>query len=107
MNSRDEELKATVRRNTLIVMWAAKKLGISGGDAETYARELALGTLDAERSDVFSKIRKDFDAAGVIQSDEQILRIMEEFMLKASAQMPKAGGGRLDGAEIMLKRKLT
>ena len=39
---------------------------------------LAVGTLDPERSDVLSKIRKDFDAAGVVQSDEQILRVMNE-----------------------------
>jgi hypothetical protein len=37
-------------------------LGITGGDAED---ALALGTLDHEHSDVFSKIHKDFDAAGV------------------------------------------
>src|SRR4051794_23452336 len=98
MNSRDEELKTTVRRNTLIGIWAAERLGLVEGAAETYARELAMGTLDAERSDVYSKIRKDFVAAGVVQSDEQILRIMEEFMLKASAQMPKSGGGSLNGA---------
>ena len=42
-----------------------------------------MGTLDPERSDVLSKIRKDFDAAGVVQSDEQILRVMNELMLQA------------------------
>src|SRR5262249_51889366 len=36
-----------------------------------YGNDLAVGTLDAECSDVLGKIRKDFDAAGVIQSDEQ------------------------------------
>jgi hypothetical protein len=47
-----------------------EKLGITGQDAEAYPDALAVGTLDRERSDVFSKIRKDFDAAGVVQSDE-------------------------------------
>ena len=64
-------------------------------------------TLDAEHSDVSSRIRKDFDAAGVNQSDEQILRVMQEFMLKASAQTGKPGGGSVDAAEVMLKRRLT
>ena len=36
--------------------------------------------LDPERSDVLSKIRKDFDAAGVVQSDEQIVQVMDDFM---------------------------
>jgi hypothetical protein len=101
-----EEFKTTVRRNALLGTWAAEKLSLSGGDADAYARELAVGTVDAERRDVFSKIRKDFDAAGVLQSDEQILRVMEEFMLKALAQMPKSGEGSLDAAEVMLKRKI-
>jgi hypothetical protein len=47
-----------------------------------------VGTLDPERSDVLSKIRKDFDAAGVVQSDEQITQVMDDLMLQA---------GRLSG----------
>ena len=60
-------------------MWAAEKLGLAGADAEGYSDALAVGTVDPERSDVFSKIRKDFDAAGVVQSDEQIMNVMNEF----------------------------
>jgi hypothetical protein len=39
-------------------------LGITGRDAEAYSDALAVGALDPERSDVLSKIREDFDAAG-------------------------------------------
>ena len=70
MNSSDD-LKKTIRFNKLLGIWAAEKLGITGRDAEAYSDALAVGALDPERSDVFSKIRKDFDAAGVVQSDEQ------------------------------------
>ena len=89
MTSPDDELNTAIRRNMLLGLWAAEKLGLVGPGADAYAKDLAVGTLDAERSDVFSKIRKDFDLAGVVQSDEQILRVMEEFTLRASAQMPK------------------
>jgi hypothetical protein len=65
--------KKAVRRNKLLGMWAAGKMGITGRDADAYSDALAVGTLDPERSDVFSKIRAEFDAAGVVQSDEQIL----------------------------------
>ena len=105
MNSLDEELKATVRRNMLLGLWAAEKLGLAGEKAEAYAKELAVGTLDAERSDVFNTIRKDFDAAGVAQTEAQILRVMESFMLQAQA--PAAGGSSVDAAEVALKRRLT
>ena len=78
-----DDWKKTIHRNKLLGMWAAEKLGITGRDAEAYSDALAVGTLDLERSDVLSKIRKDFDAAGVVQSDEQILRVMNEFTLQA------------------------
>jgi hypothetical protein len=102
-----DDLKTTVRRNKLLGTWAAEKLGLVGRDAEAYADALAVGTVDPERSDVFSKIRKDFDAAGVVQSDEQILRVMTELMLQAASQMPATRGGAPDAAAVMLARNLT
>ena len=107
MTSLDDELNTAIRRNMLLGLWAAEKLGLVGPGADAYAKDLAVGTLDAERSDVFSKIRKDFDLEGVDQSDEQILRVMEEFTLRALAQMPTGRGGSLDAAAVALKRKLT
>jgi hypothetical protein len=101
-----EDLKKTIRRNKLLGMWAAEKLGITGRDAGAYSDALAVGTLDPERSDVFSKIRNDFDAAGVVQSDEQIVHVMNELMLEAGKQVPVAPGGSLDGAAVMLARNL-
>ena len=101
-----DDVGKTILRNKLLGRWAAEKLGITGRDADAYSDALAKGTLDPERSDVFSKIRKDFDAAGVAQSDEQILRVMTEFMLKAGNQMPGTRGGSTDAAAVMLARKL-
>ena len=101
-----EDWKKTVRLNKLLGMWAAEKLGIKGRDAEAYSDAIAMGTLDPERSDVFSKIRKDFDAAGVTQSDEQILRVMNELTLQAGHQMPTKKGGVPDGLAVMLARQL-
>jgi hypothetical protein len=101
-----DEVRRTILRNKLLGKWAADKLGITGRDAEVYSDALARGTRDPERSDVFSKIRKDFDAAGVAQSDEQILCVMTELMLKAGNQMPGTRGGSLDAAGVMLARNL-
>ncbi len=101
-----EDWKKTVRLNKLLGMWAAEKLGITGKDADAYSDALAVGTLDPERSDVLSKIRRDFDAAGVVQSDEQILRVLNELTLQAGNQMPTAKGGAADALTVMLARKL-
>jgi hypothetical protein len=82
----DEELKfkATARRNKLLGLWAAEKLGLKGAEADSYA--LAVVMSDVEETaehDVMHKIRKDFDAKGVNQSDHQIGRTMTELMAKA------------------------
>ena len=82
----DQELrfKATARRNKLLGLWAAEKLGKTGADAEAYAREVVVSDIEeAGDHDVFRKVRQDFDAAGVQQSDHQIRRTMDELMAAA------------------------
>ena len=101
------DLKTTIRRNMLLGMWAAEKLGLVGQEAEGYAEALAMDTIDPERNDVFSKIRNDFNAASVVQSDEQILRVMNELILQAGSQIPATQGGVLDAAAVTLARNLT
>lgn len=105
-NDHSDDWKKTVRLNKLLGMWAAEKLRMTGQVAEAYSDALAVGTLDPECSDVFSKIRKDFDVAGVVQSDEQILRVMNELTLEAGNQMPVTREGAADGLAVMLARKL-
>ena len=89
----DEELKfkASARRNKLLGQWAAEKLGLTGAEVDAYAKEvIAADFEEAGDEDVFRKLRKDFDAKGVNQSDHQIRRTMQELMEKAVAQI-KAG----------------
>ncbi len=82
----DEELrfKARARRNKLLGLWAADKLGLAGAEAEAYAKDVVM--VDFEEpgdDDVFRKLRRDFDAKGVVQSDHQIRRTLDELMAKA------------------------
>jgi hypothetical protein len=90
----DEELKfkATARRNRLLGLWAAEQMGISGDAAQAYAREVIKADL-AEPGDegVFRKIRADFDAKGVGQSDHQIRRKMTDLMGEAVTQLETEG----------------
>ena len=89
----DEELrfKATARRNKLLGLWAAEKLGLKGAEADSYALSVVMSAFeDTGEHDVMRKIRKDFDAKGVVQSDHQITRAMTELMEKAIADV-KAG----------------
>ena len=89
----DEELqfKAGARRNKLLGLWAAEKLGLAGAEADAYAKSVVVADFEeAGDEDVFRKIRGDFDAKNVDQSDHQIRRTMDELMAKAIADL-KAG----------------
>jgi len=86
----DEEMrfKAEARRNKLLGLWAAEKLGKSGAEAEAYAKTVVAADFEeAGEEDVFRKVRADFDAAKVEQSDHQIRRTMDELMAKAIEQV--------------------
>jgi len=82
------QFKADARRNKLLGLWAAALLGKSGGEAEEYAKSIVAADFEeAGHEDVFRKVRADFDAAGIDQSDHQIRRTMDELMQKAIEQI--------------------
>ena len=86
----DEELKfkATARRNKLLGLWDAEKLGLKGAEADSYALAVVMADFEEPGDhDVVHKIRKDFDAKGVEQSDHQIGRVMAELMAQAVADI--------------------
>jgi len=88
--ARDEELrfKATSRRNKLLGMWAAEKLGRSGDEADAYVREVIRSDMqEAGDDDVLRKVKGDLDAAGLKHSDADIRRTMDELMSQAVAQI--------------------
>ena len=90
-HDKELEFKATSRRNKLLGLWAAEKLGLSGAEAEAYAKEVVAADFEeAGDHDVFRKIRKDFDAKGVTQSDHQIRRTMDELLAEAVGQIKAA-----------------
>lgn len=89
----DEELrfKATARRNKLLGLWAAEKLGKTGEAAEAYAKSVVLADFEEPGDDdVVKKVMADFAAAGVTQSEHQVRRTMDELMAVAIDQV-KAG----------------
>jgi hypothetical protein len=86
----DAELRfrAQARRNKLLGRWAAEAMGLSGDAAESYSREVVQADLqEAGEEDVFRKISNDLAAAGVVQSEHQIRRRMDELMQEAVEQV--------------------
>lgn len=90
----DEALrfKAEARRNKLLGHWAAGLMGKNEAEAEAYAKEVIKADFEeAGDEDVFRKLRGDFDAAGIDQSDEQIRTAMNEKMAEAIEQVKNEG----------------
>ncbi|MCB1507422.1 MAG: DUF1476 domain-containing protein [Hyphomicrobiaceae bacterium] len=82
----DEELmfKATARRNRMLGMWAAEKLGFSGDKATDYAKDVVRSDFEEPGDeDVYRKVKADFEAAGLDISEHQLRREMEELLAKA------------------------
>jgi hypothetical protein len=88
----DEELKfkAEARRNRLLGLWVAEKLGKSGSDADAYARDVVTAEIDGAGAGVVKKVMADLDAKGVALSEDEIRAKMTELMVTAITQV-KAG----------------
>ena len=87
----DEELKfkAEARRNRLLGLWAAEKLGMSGEAAMVYSKEAVAGAF-AEGGDraVVTRVASDLSAKGITEA--AIRAQMTELMAQAITQV-KAG----------------
>lgn len=86
----DEELrfKAMARRNKLLGLWAAERLGKSGADADEYAKSVVLADFEeAGDGDVVRKVRGDLGAAGIAADEPEIRAQMERLMAQAVADL--------------------
>jgi hypothetical protein len=91
----DEELRfrATARRNKLFGLWAADKLGLSGAEAGDYAKSVIRADFqEPGDDDVLRKVKGDFEAKGVDQSDHQLQRTLTDMMAEALRQIENEGG---------------
>jgi len=88
----DEELKfkAKVRRNRLLGLWAAEKLGKTGAAAEQYAASLAAAEVRKDSAGLIVKtLRSDFDLAKVPINEREILKQMDELLAVAIKETTK------------------
>ena len=80
------QFKATARRNKLLGLWAAEKLGLSGGDADAYAKEVVIADFEEPGDeDVVRKVAGDLDGKSVTAED--VRREMERLMSVAAEQV--------------------
>ncbi len=89
----DENLKfkAVARRNKMLGLWAAEKLGKSGADAVSYSNDVVVAEFaDARDLEVIRKVTSDLAAKGLSINELDVRTKMDEFMAQAIAQV-KAG----------------
>lgn len=78
------EFKANARRNKLLGLWVAEKLGKSGPEAEAYAKTVVMADFEeAGDDDVLRKVKKDLDAGGVSLDDATLRKTMAELLARA------------------------
>src|SRR5215467_12356439 len=90
----DEELrfKANARRNKMLGLWAAEKMGMSGDAANAYAKEVIMADFEeAGDNDVLHKVLKDLAAKSVASSEQEVRRTMNDLMEKAIADIKASG----------------
>jgi len=69
----DQKFKAEARRNRLLGLWAAEKLGITGDAAAAYAKEVVASDFEeAGDADVVRKILADFTAKGIAMAEPEL-----------------------------------
>ena len=87
----DQKFKAEARRNKLLGLWAAEKLGITGDAAAAYAKEVVASDFEESGdADVVRKVLGDLTAKGVAVTEPEIRVKMDELMATAVIQV-KAG----------------
>ena len=86
----DQELqfKVEVRRNKLLGLWVAELLGLSGADAEAYAKEVVKADFEEPGdADVIRKIQGDAAPKNLDLSEHRIRKKMDELTVIAKEQI--------------------
>ena len=86
----DEEtrFKVMARRNKLLGLWVAEKLGLTGEAADTYAQDVvASDFVEAGDHDVLRKVMADLKAKSVDLSEHRVRRHMDELLDVAKKQI--------------------
>ena len=84
----EQEFKAVARRNRLLGLWAAEKMGLNADRSEEYGRAIVKADFEQPgEEDVYRKIAQDLEGAGLTVSEGEIRRKMDELSSVAREQI--------------------
>jgi hypothetical protein len=88
----DQELrfKTNARRNRLLGLWAAERIGLKGAEAEAYARTVVDADLGRPGgAGAREKVLKDLAAKGIVATDAEVQREQDRLLIVAKEQILK------------------
>ena len=88
--ARDEEMqfRITARRNRLLGEWAARQMGLSDAEAETYSKDVIRSDFEeAGEHDVIRKVLGDLTSAGVDCDEDKIREALRNKEVEARRQI--------------------
>ena len=87
-HDQDLQFKVEVRRNKLLGLWVAELLGLSGANAEAYAKEVVRADFEEPGdADVIRKIQGDAAPKNIDLSEHRIRKKMDELTAVAKEQI--------------------
>jgi hypothetical protein len=85
------KFRIIARRNRLLGHWAARQMGLSEAEAESYAKDVIRSDFEeAGEHDVIRKVLGDLTAAGVECDDAQIAEVLRNKEIDARRQIIEA-----------------
>jgi hypothetical protein len=91
--ARDEEMqfRITARRNRLLGEWAARQMGLSEAETESYAKDVVRSDFEeAGEHDVIRKVLGDLTAAGVECDEDKVRDALRNKEIEARRQIIEA-----------------
>ena len=88
--ARDEEMQFRViaRRNRLLGEWAARRMGLTDAEAESYAKDVVRSDFEeAGENDVIRKVLGDLTAAGIDCDEDKIAEALRNKEIEARRQI--------------------
>ena len=91
--ARDEEMQFRIiaRRNRLLGQWAARQMGLSEAEADSYAKDVVRADFEeAGDNDVVRKVLGDLTAAGVDCDESKVVDALRNKEIEARRQIIEA-----------------
>ncbi len=86
----ENRFNISARRNKLLGLWAAERMGLSGASAEEYAKEVVVADFEKPGdADVLEKVLNDLTEKGLEITDIQVRKQMDKLTETAREQIMK------------------